>query len=87
MWLLPLPHPALPLRNPSQPDLRSLLGLHGGGGGSMAQDLAPNHGGLETGVAASMLVEVIAAHEALITERTQETLFTRVRACVACQLV
>lgn len=45
------------------------------------------HGGLEVGVAAGVLHQVVAAHEALVAQRAAELLLACVRAVVACQLV
>lgn len=48
---------------------------------------APQHGGLEVRVTASVLDQVIAAHEALLAQRALEALLPRVGAGVAGELV
>lgn len=45
------------------------------------------HAGLEIRVAAGMLHQVVAAHEALVAERAAELLLPRVGAVVAGQLI
>lgn len=48
---------------------------------------APQHGGLEVGVAAGVLDKMVAAHEPLVAQGTQEALLAGVSAGVASQLV
>lgn len=45
------------------------------------------HGRLKVGVAASVLHQVVAAHEALVAQWAAELLFSCVCAVVACQLI
>lgn len=45
------------------------------------------HSGLEFGVAAGVLHQMVTAHEALVTKRTLKLLFSRVGAVVAGQLI
>lgn len=50
-----------------------------------AASLLPlQHGRLEVGVAASVLHQVVAPHEALVTQRAAELLFSRMGTVVAC---
>lgn len=53
-----------------------------------AASLLPlQHGWLEVGVAASMLHQVVAPHEALVAQWAAELLFSCMCAVVACQLI
>lgn len=57
------------------------------GGAGPGSVVALEHGGLEVRVAAGVLHQVVAAHEALVAQRAAELLLARVRAVVASQLV
>lgn len=63
------------------------LGVGGLAGRSGRGLAAGQHGGLEVWVAAGVLDQVVAAHEALVAQRAQEALLPGVGAGVAGQLV
>lgn len=74
----------------SEPTDPSTLLAHGGAGHPRApggRALTAQHGRLEVGVAAGVLDQVVAAHEALVAQRAQEALLACVCARVASQLV
>lgn len=77
-------------RRGSEPTDPCTLLAHGGAGRPLSprgRGLAAQHGRLEVGVAAGVLDQVVAAHEALVAQRAQEALLACVCARVASQLV
>lgn len=58
-----------------------------GQSGSLSQTFAVDHGGVEVGVPAGVLDEVVAAHEALVAEWAQEAFLASVGTQVSGQLV
>lgn len=75
----------------SHPRWALVSGVRGGHGygaaASLGRAAALEHAGMEACVSPGMFGQVVAPHEALVTQRTVEALLARVRAVVTSQLV